>query len=72
MFGRPGGWELILILVVILILFGPKQLPKLGKMFGSTMRSIREGAEGKLEDGDEGDDASTTKAAAPSEEDSKV
>lgn len=53
---RPGGWELIAILVVVLVLFGPKQLPKLGKMFGSTMRSIREGAEGKLGEPEESDD----------------
>lgn len=38
-----GGPELIIILVVVLILFGPKQLPKLGKMFGKTMKEVRTG-----------------------------
>ena len=47
---RPGGWEIIAILVVVLILFGPKQLPKLGKMFGRTMKDLKEGMEGKEED----------------------
>ena len=47
---RPGGWEIIAILVVVLILFGPKQLPKLGKMFGRTMKDLKEGMEGKDED----------------------
>ena len=38
------GWpELIIILIVVLVVFGPKQLPKLGKMFGKTMKSVREG-----------------------------
>lgn len=34
---------LIIILVVVLIIFGPKQLPKLGNMLGKSMKSIREG-----------------------------
>lgn len=48
-----GPTELIIILVIILILFGPKRLPQLGKSIGKTMRSIREGAEGKLDDDDD-------------------
>ncbi|MDR1775809.1 MAG: twin-arginine translocase TatA/TatE family subunit [Actinomycetes bacterium] len=40
------GWpELIIILVVVLIIFGPKQLPKLGKMFGKTVKEVRTGME---------------------------
>lgn len=51
---RSIGWqELIIVLVIVLILFGPKRLPQLGKTIGKTMRSIREGVEGKLGDGDE-------------------
>jgi len=41
---------LIIILIIVLIIFGPKQLPQLGKSLGKTMRSIRDGAEGKDED----------------------
>ncbi len=38
------GWtELLVILVIVLIIFGPKQLPKLGQTFGKTVRSVREG-----------------------------
>lgn len=48
---RSIGWqELAIVLVIVLILFGPKRLPQLGKMFGKTMRNVREGMEGKLED----------------------
>lgn len=51
---RSIGWqELIIVLVIVLILFGPKRLPQLGKTLGKTMRSIREGVEGKLGDGEE-------------------
>lgn len=50
---RSIGWqELAIVLVIVLILFGPKRLPQLGKMFGKTMRNVREGMEGKLEDED--------------------
>ncbi|MCL2331897.1 MAG: zinc ribbon domain-containing protein [Actinomycetia bacterium] len=41
-----GGTEWVFIIVVVLVLFvifGPKQLPKLGKMFGKTMKSVRTG-----------------------------
>jgi sec-independent protein translocase protein TatA len=31
------------IVVVVFIVLGPKNLPKLGKMFGSTMKEVRKG-----------------------------
>ena len=40
-----GGLELVIILVIVLIIFGPKQLPKLGKMLGRGVKSVREGVE---------------------------
>ena len=42
----PKGMEWILILIVVLVIFGPKNLPKLGKSLGSTVKNIREGMEG--------------------------
>ena len=42
---RIGTTELILILVVVLVIFGPKNLPKLGKMFGQSMKGFKEGLE---------------------------
>lgn len=61
-----GTTELIIILVVILILFGPKRLPQLGKSIGKTMRAIRDGADGKApeEEDDEVVAAKPKKAAA--------
>ena len=38
--------ELILILAVVLLVFGPKNLPKLGGMLGRTVKKIR----GRVED----------------------
>ncbi len=51
--GGIGAQELIIILVIVLVLFGPKRLPQLGKTLGKTMKAIREGAEGKLAEDDE-------------------
>ena len=40
MFGL--GWqELVIILVIALIIFGPKKLPELGKSLGQAIRSFR-------------------------------
>ena len=38
--------ELILILVVVLVIFGPKNLPKLGAALGKTVKGVREGLGG--------------------------
>lgn len=51
--GGIGAPELIIILVIVLVLFGPKRLPQLGKSIGKTMKAIREGAEGKMAEDDE-------------------
>ena len=42
---RIGTNELLIILVVALLIFGPKNLPKLGKMFGKTMNNFKKGME---------------------------
>ena len=60
--GGVGAPELIIILVIILVLFGPKRLPQLGKSLGKTMKAIREGAEGKLAEDDEDEDVPATTA----------
>ena len=41
-----GPFEIIVILVVVLVIFGPKNLPKLGSAFGKTVKNVREGMEG--------------------------
>jgi len=68
--GGVGAPELIIILVIILVLFGPKRLPQLGKSLGKTMKAIREGAEGKL--GDDEDDEETSAPAKKNDADSEA
>lgn len=52
-FGIPGGWELWAILAVVLLLFGPTQLPKLAKMFGKSAKALKEGMDQGLNEADE-------------------
>ncbi|NYE56780.1 twin-arginine translocase TatA/TatE family subunit [Carboxydothermus ferrireducens] len=44
MFGGFGWQELLLVLVIALIIFGPSKLPELGKAFGQTVKEFRKGA----------------------------
>ncbi len=41
LFGMPGGWELILIFLAILLLFGAKKLPELARGLGQSMKEFR-------------------------------
>jgi Tat protein translocase TatB subunit len=41
MFGTLGGPELLLILVIALIVFGPRKLPEIGKSLGKMMVEFR-------------------------------
>lgn len=40
-----GAPELILIVLVCVVLFGPKNLPKLGTALGQTVKNVRDGME---------------------------
>ncbi len=45
-FGGLGPWEIALILVAILILFGGKKLPELARGMGQGMREFKKAARG--------------------------
>jgi len=45
--------HLILILVVVLILFGPGKLPDVGKAVGKTIREFKRSTQADIEDQDE-------------------
>ena len=42
--------ELLIIVVVVLVIFGPKNLPKIGSALGKTVKNVREGMEEGSED----------------------
>jgi sec-independent protein translocase protein TatA len=68
-----GMPELLIVLVVVLILFGPKRLPALGKSIGKTFRSLKDGIEGKLDEGEDAPavEATTAKKAEPASAEAK-
>ncbi len=54
----PKGFEWVVILIVALLIFGPKNLPKLGAAFGKTVKNLRAG----MDDGDKAEAATTEEA----------
>lgn len=40
MFGLGIG-ELVIIAVIALLIFGPRQIPRMGKMLGDTIKEVR-------------------------------
>jgi sec-independent protein translocase protein TatA len=48
--GWIGPWELAILLIVVLLVFGPKRLPEMGKSLGKGMREFKDGITGKGED----------------------
>jgi len=41
MFGSIGGPELVLILVIVLLVFGPRRLPEVGRTIGKGLAEFR-------------------------------
>ncbi|MEA2151419.1 MAG: sec-independent protein translocase protein TatA [Solirubrobacteraceae bacterium] len=64
-----GPLELIIVLVIALVVFGPKRLPDLGKSLGTGMREFKESITGNSKDDD--DDEPSALTPAPSEDPAK-
>lgn len=57
----PGGWEWIVILVVVLLVFGVGRISKIGSELGQGIRNFREGVrEGMQDEKDEPEKVDTT------------
>ena len=58
---KPGVTELLIVLLVVIVIFGPTQIPKLAKMLGKSVKNLRAGmaddedkeSKAKKEDDDE-------------------
>ena len=51
--GWLSPWELLILLAVVLLVFGPKRLPEMGRSLGKGMREFRNSLTGKDKDKDE-------------------
>ena len=40
--GWIGPWEIAILLVIVLLVFGPKRLPEMGKSLGKGMREFKD------------------------------
>jgi sec-independent protein translocase protein TatA len=59
--GGIGPLELVIVLVIVLVVFGPKRLPSLGRQLGAGMREFKDSVTGK-------DDEPTELTATPVEQ----
>jgi len=61
---RP--WELLILLLVALLLFGPKRVPEMGRSLGRGLREFKDSLTGKDDEPDEVPAELPTSAAAES------
>ena len=48
-FLRPGIWEIAVILLVVVAIFGAARLPRIGRALGEAIRGFRKAAKGEGE-----------------------
>ena len=53
-----GGWEWVIIIVVVLLIFGARRIPELGRSLGQGIRSFKEELSGGKQRKDEREDDS--------------
>lgn len=65
MFGSLGIWEILLIFLIVMLIFGSKKLPEIGKGLGKAItnfkRSMKDQPE-QVEEGEEEEEASAPAA----------
>jgi sec-independent protein translocase protein TatA len=66
--GWFGPWELLIILGIILLIFGPKRLPALGRSLGQGARSFRDSIRGRHDKDDDEVEEPAELPAAPEPE----
>ena len=65
--GWISPWELLILLLVVLLVFGPKRLPEMGRSLGKGMREFKSSIQGKDDDDRQALPAPTT-TATPSQD----
>ncbi|ERG92346.1 MAG: twin arginine-targeting protein translocase, TatA/E family [Haloquadratum walsbyi J07HQW1] len=71
--GLPGGPELLIVLLVLVLLFGANKIPKLARSTGQAMGEFKRGREeieeelSEIEDGDDEEESTPTSASTTTE-----
>ena len=60
-----GPTELLIVLAIVLLIFGPKRLPSLGRQLGAGMREFKDSVTGRSRDEDEDEDEEPAERPAP-------
>jgi sec-independent protein translocase protein TatA len=63
--GWIGPWEIAILLIIVLLVFGPKRLPEMGRSLGRGMREFKSSISGKDRDEDEAPAPPPLAAAEP-------
>ena len=63
MFGDNGPLEILVVLIIALIVFGPKRLPELGNSLGKGIREFKDSVTGEKKDDDVDDDVKAVTAS---------
>ena len=66
--GNIGPLEIAIVLIIALLVFGPKRLPELGKSLGKGIREFKGSISGEHDDEDEKPQLSSSETAAPAPE----
>ena len=62
----PGGWELVLVLIAFMLVFGYKRLPDATRAIGKSMRILKAETKGLHDDGTSSGTTTTASAGDPS------
>lgn len=54
-----GSSELIIVLIIVLLVFGGSQLPKLAKNLGKAQKEFKDGLDAGMKDDDKNDEPAT-------------
>ena len=65
-----GPLEIAIVLVIVLLIFGPKRLPDLGRSMGRGMREFKDSITGKDDDDDRSIESSDNATAASADDES--
>jgi sec-independent protein translocase protein TatA len=63
--GWFGPWELLIVLGIVLLIFGPKRLPSLGRSLGQGARSFKDAITGRHKDAEDEDEVEVEVPALP-------
>ena len=64
----PSFWQILIVVLIVLFIFGPKKIPGLGKSLGEAIRDFRKGLKEDKEDSKTAATDNKMKEVEPAEE----